>query len=147
MSALISNLCSKTETRFDMVRYCNFYKYINLLSASFVFVWIYFIIYWKIIQRLLFRLKMYCAATCDTIHDATIKLNLKPHSEEYLNKSRLTFWLRVASTSLTFNNCKFCPHCIYMLCKQRLVPLTVWTDWFYNRDEKCLQRGTEWAFK
>jgi hypothetical protein len=20
-------------------------------------------------------------------------------------------------------------------------------NWFYNRDEKCLQRGTDWAFK
>jgi hypothetical protein len=36
----------------------------------------------------------------------------------------LTFWLRDASTSLTFNNCTLWPHCIYVLCKQRLVPLT-----------------------
>jgi len=28
--------------------------------------------------------------------------------------------------------------------KQRLVPLTAG---FYNRDEKCLQRGTNWVFK
>jgi hypothetical protein len=59
----------------------------------------------------------------------------------------LTFWLRDAPASLTFNNCTFCPHCIYVLCKQRLVPLTVLNDWFYNRDEKCLQRGTDWVFK
>jgi hypothetical protein len=38
--------------------------------------------------------------------------------------SSLTFWLRDASTSLTFSNRTFCPHCIYVLCKQRLVPLT-----------------------
>jgi len=31
--------------------------------------------------------------------------------------------------------------------KQRLVPLTAQTDCFYNSDEKCLQRGTDWAFK
>ena len=31
--------------------------------------------------------------------------------------------------------------------KQRLVPLTAYTDWFYNRDEKCLLRGTNWVFK
>jgi hypothetical protein len=61
--------------------------------------------------------------------------------------SCLTFWLRDAPTSLTFNNCTFCPHCIYVYCKQRLVPLTALTDWFYNRDEKCLQRGTDWVFK
>ena len=29
--------------------------------------------------------------------------------------------------------------------KQRLVPLTEKTG-FYNRDEKCLQRGTDWVF-
>jgi hypothetical protein len=38
--------------------------------------------------------------------------------------SGLTFWLRDAPTSLTFNNCTLCPHCMYVLCKQRLVPLT-----------------------
>jgi hypothetical protein len=36
----------------------------------------------------------------------------------------LTFWLRDAPTSLTFNNGTVCPHCIYVFCKQRLVPLT-----------------------
>jgi hypothetical protein len=36
----------------------------------------------------------------------------------------LTFWLRDAPTSLTFNNCTLCPLGIYVLCKQRLVPLT-----------------------
>jgi hypothetical protein len=36
----------------------------------------------------------------------------------------LTFWLRDAPTSLTFNNCTFSPHCIYVFCNQRLMPLT-----------------------
>jgi len=27
--------------------------------------------------------------------------------------------------------------------KQQLVPLTSWTNRFFNRDEKCLQRGTD----
>jgi hypothetical protein len=36
----------------------------------------------------------------------------------------LTFWLRDAPTSITFNNCTFCPHCIYVFYKQQLVPLT-----------------------
>jgi hypothetical protein len=31
--------------------------------------------------------------------------------------------------------------------KQRFVPLTAYTDWFCNRDEKCLQRGSDWVFK
>jgi hypothetical protein len=64
-------------------------------------------------------------------------------------KRGLTFWLHDASTSLTFNNCTrmFCPQCIYVLCKQRLVPLQHKLIGFYNGDEKCLQRGTDWAFK
>jgi hypothetical protein len=62
-------------------------------------------------------------------------------------RRRLTFWLHDASTSITFNNCTFCPHFIYVLCKQRLMPLTAWTDRFYNRDEKFLLCDTDWAFK
>jgi len=31
--------------------------------------------------------------------------------------------------------------------KQRLVPLQNKQIGFYNRDEKCLQRGTDWVFK
>ena len=31
--------------------------------------------------------------------------------------------------------------------KQRLVPLQHKLIGFYNRDEKCLQRGTDWGFK
>ena len=31
--------------------------------------------------------------------------------------------------------------------KQRLVPLQHKLIGFYNRDEKCLQGGTNWAFK
>jgi len=31
--------------------------------------------------------------------------------------------------------------------KQRLVPLKHKPIGFYNGDEKCLQRGTDWSFK
>ena len=31
--------------------------------------------------------------------------------------------------------------------KQRLVPLLHKLIGFYNRDEKCLQRGTDWRYK
>ena len=31
--------------------------------------------------------------------------------------------------------------------KQRLVPLTAYLIGFYNRDEKCLQRGKDWVFE
>jgi len=53
---------------------------------------------------------------------------------------------------LIFNNCMLCPHCIYVFC---IYPRTN-SDFchlqhklvdFYNRDEKCLQRGTDWVFK
>jgi hypothetical protein len=42
--------------------------------------------------------------------------------------------------------------CIYVFCvafrkkKQRLFPYTALTDWFYNREEVCLLRGTDWMF-
>ena len=45
-----------------------------------------------------------------------------------------------------------CPHCIYVFC----IYLRTYNDLchlhnkligFYNRDEKCLLRGTNWVFK
>jgi hypothetical protein len=60
--------------------------------------------------------------------------------------------LRDALTGLTFNNCTLCSHCIYLFC----IYLRTNSDFgllqhkligFYNRDEKCLQRGTKWVFK
>ena len=59
------------------------------------------------------------------------------------------YLLRDAPPGLKFNNCTFCPHCIYVFCiyvrtnsdlQHKLIG-------FYNRDEKCLQRGTDWVFK
>ena len=56
------------------------------------------------------------------------------------------------TTSLTFNNCTLCPHCIYVFC----IYLRTHSDLchsqhkligFYNRDEKCLLRRTDWVFK
>jgi len=62
------------------------------------------------------------------------------------------YWLRDAPTGLTFNNCTFCPHCIYVFCiylgtNGDLCQLQHKLIGFYNRDEKCLQRGTDWVFK
>jgi hypothetical protein len=57
-----------------------------------------------------------------------------------------------ALPTLYFNNCTLCPHCIYVFC----IYLRTYSDLchlqhklvgFYNRDEKCLQRGTDWVFK
>jgi hypothetical protein len=52
------------------------------------------------------------------------KLSVAGHVNLNVWQYCLTFWLRDAPTSLTLNNCTVCPHCIYVFCKQRLVPLT-----------------------
>ena len=56
------------------------------------------------------------------------------------------------TTSLTFNNCTLCPHSIYVFCiylrtNSDLCHLEHKLIGFYNRDEKCLLRGTDWVFK
>jgi len=61
-------------------------------------------------------------------------------------------WLPEARTHLTFNICTLCPHCIYVFCiylstNSDLCNLQHKLIGFYNRDEKCLQRGTDWVFK
>ena len=60
--------------------------------------------------------------------------------------------LRDAPPGIKFNNCTLCPHCIYVFCiylrtNSDLCHLQHWLIGFYNRDEKCLQRGTDWIFK
>ena len=67
----------------------------------------------------------------------------------------LTFWSLLVTwftNSLTFNNCTFCPHCISVFCiylrtNSDLCHLKRKLIGFYNRDEKCLLRGTNWVFK
>ena len=61
-------------------------------------------------------------------------------------------WLRAAPAGFTFNNCTLCPHCIYVFCiyvntNSDLCHLHHKLIGFYNRDEKCLLRGTDWVFK
>jgi hypothetical protein len=58
----------------------------------------------------------------------------------------------VMHNSLTFNNCTLSPSCIYVFCiylrkNSDLCHLQHKLIGFYNRDEKCLQRGTDWVFK
>ena len=53
---------------------------------------------------------------------------------------------------LTYNNCTLCLNCIYVFCiylrtNSDLCHLQHKQIGFYNRDEKCLQRGTDWVFK
>jgi hypothetical protein len=50
-----------------------------------------------------------------------------------------------------FNNRTLCPHCIYVFCiylriNSVLCHLQHKLIGFYNQVEKCLQRGTDWAF-
>ena len=57
-----------------------------------------------------------------------------------------------AFKGLTFNNCTFSPHCIYVFCiylrkNSDLCHLYHKLIGFYNRDENCLLRGTNWFFK
>ena len=61
------------------------------------------------------------------------------------------YFLCDAPTSIIFNNCTLCPHCIYVFCiylrtNSDLCHLQHKLIGFYNRDEKCLQRGTDWGF-
>jgi hypothetical protein len=58
----------------------------------------------------------------------------------------------ICTTSLTFNNYTLCPHSIYVFCfnhrtSSYLCHLLHKLIGFWNRDEKCLQRGTFWGFK
>jgi hypothetical protein len=51
-----------------------------------------------------------------------------------------------------FNNCTLCPHYIYVFCiclrtNSDLCHLHQKLICFYNRDEKRLERSTDWAFK
>ena len=53
---------------------------------------------------------------------------------------------------IAFNNCTFCPHriyvfCIYLRTNSDLCHLQHKLVGFYNRDEKCLLRGTNLVFK
>ena len=64
-------------------------------------------------------------------------------------ESLLVTW---CTNSLTFNNCTLCPHCIYVFCihlrtNSYLCHLQHKLIGFYNRDEKYLQRRTDWVFK
>jgi hypothetical protein len=64
-------------------------------------------------------------------------------------KNPLVKW---CTNSLTFSNSSLCPRCIYVFCiylrtNSDLCHLQHKLTGFYNRDMKCLQRGTDWVFK
>ena len=62
------------------------------------------------------------------------------------------YWLRDATTSLTFNNCTLCPHCVYAFCiYQRTNSDFCHLDYkligFYNRDESVYCAVRTGSFK
>ena len=82
-------------------------------------------------------------------------LSNAPRFQEQFPHRWLTFYslpVTWCTNSLTFNNCTFCPLCIYVFCiylrtNSDLCHLQHKLIGFYNRDEKCLLRGTNWVFK
>ena len=71
-------------------------------------------------------------------------------SPRYVNLLKPTGY--VMHQQLTFNNCTFCPHCIYVFCiylrtNSDLCHLQHKLTGFYHRNEKLLLRGTNWLFK
>ena len=101
----------------------------------------------------------FCRVDSD-LRESREKLNFRCHEFCHRNyctwqRPSLTFqayWLRDPPTGLTFNNCRLCPHCIYVFCiylrtNSDLYYLQHKLIGFYNRDKKCLQRGTDWVFK
>jgi hypothetical protein len=77
------------------------------------------------------------------------------HLLAFLCCSHLTFQsllVTYCTTSLTFNNCTLCPHCIHVFCiylstNSDFCPIQHKLTGFYNQDEKCLLCGTNLFFK
>ena len=94
-------------------------------------------------RSLCVQLVMYSKALrCESIREAG-------YFQDLLTFQSLMFtW---CTNSLTFNNCTFCPQriyvfCIYLRTNSDLCHLQHKLIGFYNRDEKCLLRGTNWVF-
>jgi hypothetical protein len=69
-----------------------------------------------------------------------------------LSYKRHNFWRKLLNFNLLVTRCinNFNIQQLYVLPKLYLCvvyTVTCATDWSYNRDEKYLQRGTDWAFK
>jgi hypothetical protein len=94
-----------------------------------------------------------------SIHgQAALSTTMRIHKEavayslQYINLLKPTGYVTWCTNSLTFNSCTFCPYCIYVFCiylrtNSDLCHLQLKLIGFYNRDENCLQRGTDWIFK
>ena len=98
-----------------------------------------------------FRGPVLCVRVCDSINAGLPRVALLLH---ILQHTHLTLTLPVTwcTNSLTFKNCTLYPHCIYVFCiylrtNSDLCHLHPKLIGFYNRDERCLLRGTNWVFK
>jgi hypothetical protein len=100
------------------------------------------------------------SANCEYLQDFVDEKLLEPRRRprwlwwagEYEYEPYKAYLLRDAPTALTFNNCALCPHCIYVFCiymrtNSDLCHLQHKLIGFYNRDGKCLLRGTDWVIK
>ena len=86
---------------------------------------------------------MSCVTARNRIY--SIKVSAPPpptDAQENCFKRRIKIYIKLYTLSTLYL-------CVLYLSenKQRLVPLTDKLIGFYNRDEKCLQRGTDWGFK
>jgi len=85
-------------------------------------------------------------------HVAHVNLRMQLISLPELHLTFQSLLVTWCTSSLTFNICTLCPHCIYVFCiylrtNSDLCHLQYKQIGFYNRDEKCLLRGTDWVFK
>jgi hypothetical protein len=87
-----------------------------------------------------------------TEHERDLEEHKKLLSRPLVSLPFKAQWLRDAPTILTFNIYALCPHSIYVFCiylktNSDLYHLHHKLIGFYNLDEKCLLRGTNWVFK
>jgi hypothetical protein len=84
--------------------------------------------------------------------NTNIMISHKLWDKRAVDPLKPTGYVTWRTNSLAFNSCTFCPHCIYVFCiylrtNSDLCHLQLKLTGFYNGDEVCLQRGTDWVFK
>ena len=90
-------------------------------------------------------------AKCEVL-SVTRFLNAKGERPAEIHKQIVAVAVTVFTTSINIKNTTFFPKNIYIFCTFlrkifEVFPNEPSTAGFYNPDEKCLQRGTDWIFK
>ena len=127
-------------------------------AESSIFLWLHSIVlllHFTFAKNSLFEYKLVDSILYNVKIVLPRKLFLVPSSFFIKDSTHLPFkayCLRDAITGLTFNNCRLCPHCIYVFCAYLRTNSDLWyihqkLVGFYNRDEKCLQHGTDLVVK